>query len=78
MTNVIEFPKLELKKEITNNGLTVCIDVYNNGNEDWLLEIVDKNWNSTCWEEPFNSAQEAMNEGISAINEEGINSFIGQ
>jgi len=41
------------------------------------LEIVDEGWNSTVWDDLFPSAKEALDAGIKAIEEEGIQSFIG-
>jgi hypothetical protein len=41
------------------------------------LEIVDEEWNSTVWDELFPSAKEALDAGIKAIEEEGIQAFIG-
>jgi uncharacterized protein len=76
MDKVVEFPKKELSKEIRKGNKWVRIDVYGDDEGGWLLEIVDEYWNSTCWDEPFKSAQEAMNEGINAIENEGIESFI--
>jgi hypothetical protein len=76
MTNILNFTKLELSKEISQKGKKVRVDVYSNGENGWLLEIVDEYWNSTCWEEPFQTAQEAMNEGIIVIETEGIKQFI--
>jgi hypothetical protein len=71
MSNVIKFPKLELSKGINQKDRKVRIDVYDDGEGGWLLEVVDEFWNSTCWEDPFKSAQAAMNEGIMAIETEG-------
>lgn len=42
----------------------------------WILEIVDEGWNSTVWDSQFPSAQEALEAGIKAIDDEGIQSFI--
>jgi hypothetical protein len=50
----------------------VRIDVNSNEDNGWLLEIVDEHWNSTCWDEPFNTAQDALQTGIKAIDEEGM------
>jgi hypothetical protein len=41
------------------------------------LEIVDEQWNSTVWDGLFPRAKEALDAGIRAIEEEGIESFIG-
>ena len=78
MSNVKEFPKDALSKEITQKGRKVEIRVYGDGEGGWLLEIVDEYWGSTCWDEPFETAQEAMDEGIMAIEKEGIETFIGK
>ena len=78
MSNVKEFPKDMLSKEITQKGSKVQIRVYGDGEGGWLLEIVDEYWNSTCWDDPFKTAQEAMDEGITAIDKDGIESFIGK
>ena len=77
MDKVVNFPNQELSKEIRKDNKSVWIDVYSDEEEGWLLEIVDEYWNSTCWDESFKSAQEAMDAGINAIEKEGIESFIG-
>ena len=78
MNNVKEFPKDTLSKEITQNGRKVEIRVIGDGEGGWLLEIVDEYWNSTCWDDSFETAQKAMDEGIMAIDKEGIETFIGK
>ena len=77
MDKLVKFPNQELSKEIRKDNKSVRIDVYSDNEGGWLLEIVDEYWNSTCWDEPFKSAQEAMDAGINAIENEGIESFIG-
>jgi hypothetical protein len=42
---------------------------------DWTLEIVASDGCSTVWEEPFDSDEAALAEGLSAIKDEGIKSF---
>jgi hypothetical protein len=76
MGSVINFPDKEVSKKVERYGSTVTIDVYSDGKGGWLLEIVDEHWNSTCWNEPFETAQDALEAGIKAIDEEGIQSFI--
>ncbi len=78
MSNVNEFPKDVLLKEITQKGKTVEIRVYEDGEGGLLLEIVDEYWNSTCWDDSFETAQKAMDEGIMSIEKEGIETFIGK
>jgi hypothetical protein len=41
------------------------------------LEVVDKFNNSTVWNEPFPTDQDALNEVLKTINEEGIDALIG-
>ena len=77
MAKLIKLPESEISKEIERNGLKVKIEVYRGDNDDWILEIVDEQWNSTIWDEAFSNAEEALKTGISAIEEEGIKAFIG-
>ena len=77
MAKLIKLPESEISKEIERNGLKVKIEVYRGGNDDWILEIVDEQWNSTIWDEGFSNAEEALKTGISAIEKEGIKTFIG-
>ena len=77
MAKLIKFPESEISKEIEKNGLKVKIEVYTDDNDDWMLEIVDEQWNSTIWDEVFSNAEEALEAGISAIEKEGIKAFIG-
>jgi len=78
MSKVTKLPNPALSKEISQKGRKVQIEVYGDGEGGWLLEIVDESWNSTCWDDPFKTAQEAMDEGITAIDKEGIENFIGK
>jgi hypothetical protein len=39
---------------------------------------VDEGWNSTVWDAQFQNAKDAMDAGIKAIDEKGIQSFIGE
>ncbi|MCX2834850.1 hypothetical protein [Microbulbifer thermotolerans] len=57
--------------------VTVQIDIYEDGEGGWLLEIVDENNNSTVWEDSFDTEQEALDEALDALREEGIAAFVG-
>jgi hypothetical protein len=76
MAKLIKFPESEISKEIEQNGLKVKIEVFRGDNDDWILEIIDEQWNSTVWDEVFSSAEDALKAGISAIEKEGIKAFI--
>jgi len=70
----------EFVKEIENDGYKVTIEVYKTDQRGggWILEIVDEYWNSKVWDSQFQSAKDAMDAGIKAIDEKGIQSFIGE
>ena len=67
----------EITKEIEKDGFKVTIEVYKGNEGGWILEIVDEGWNSTSWDDLFPTAEEALDAGIKAIEEEGIQAFIG-
>lgn len=66
-----------LCQPVTRNGKSVQVDIYDDGNGAWLLEVVDEYNNSTVWEDAFTTEQAALDEALSAITNEGIESFIG-
>lgn len=67
-----------LAQSITRDGKTVRVDIYDDGEGGWLLEIVDEHWNSTVWDDSFASEHEALAEALKTIDEDGIDSLIGQ
>ena len=66
-----------LCQSVTRDGKTVQIDIYEDGENGWLLEVVDEYNNSTVWDDPFSTEQSALDEALKTINEEGIGSLIG-
>jgi hypothetical protein len=71
-------PKMSpLCQSLTRDGKTVQIDIYEDGENGWLLEVIDEYNNSTCWDDPFNTDQDALDEALKTIKEEGIGSLIG-
>jgi len=66
-----------LAQSVTRDEKTVQVEIYENGEGGWLLEIVDEYWNSTVWDEPFGTDQQELDEALKTIDEEGIESFIG-
>ncbi|WP_444929695.1 hypothetical protein ACJJIF_18170 [Microbulbifer sp. SSSA002] len=67
----------ELSQIYREGEVSVQIDIYEDGEGGWLLEIVDEHNNSTVWEDAFDSEQEALDEALDALREEGIATFIG-
>ena len=66
-----------LSQPYSEGDITVQIDIYEDGEGGWLLEIIDENDNSTVWEDAFESEQEALDEALDALREEGIGTFVG-
>ena len=67
-----------LSKQYSEDGKTVKIDIYENTEGGWILEVVDEHGNSTVWDDNFETDEEAMTEFKRTIKEEGIMSLIGQ
>ena len=66
-----------LSQPITKEGKTVSVEIYEDGNGKWILEVVDEANNSTVWDDPFDSDALALKEALRTIKEEGISSLIG-
>lgn len=62
-----------LCQSITQDGHTVQVEIYQDGAGGWILEVVDEFRNSTVWDDPFKTDQEALNE---ALEREGIASVM--
>ncbi|WP_043317643.1 hypothetical protein [Microbulbifer sp. HZ11] len=66
-----------LSRAYSDGNHTVSIDIYEDGEGGWLLEIVDEHNNSTVWEDIFDTDEEALREALDALKEEGVGAFIG-
>ncbi|QIL91603.1 hypothetical protein ACONUD_10795 [Microbulbifer harenosus] len=66
-----------LCRAYSDGNHTVNIDIYEDGEGGWLLEIVDEHNNSTVWEDTFDTDAEALQEALDALKEEGLGAFIG-
>ncbi len=66
-----------LSQRYEEEGIAVHIEIYEDGEGGWLLEIVDEDNNSTMWEDSFDSDEDALAEALAAIEEEGIRALIG-
>jgi len=77
MGKIVNYPESDIIKEIEKDGLKVTIKVIKGDENGWILEIVDEGWNSTVFDDLFPTAKEALDAGIKAIEEEGIQAFIG-
>ena len=78
MNEEYEVKMSPLSKEYSEDAKTVKIDIYENGEGGWILEVTDEYDNSTIWDDPFETDEDAMTEFKRTIKEEGIMSLIGQ
>ena len=78
MTETEQAPHLSpLAQSVTRDGKTVQIDIYEDGEGGWILEVIDEHGNSTVWDDSFPSDREALDEALNTIDEDGIDSLIG-
>ncbi|GMG88764.1 hypothetical protein [Biformimicrobium ophioploci] len=77
MDSEFELKVSDLSRSIEKDGKTVKVEIYGDGAGKWILEIVDEHGNSTVWDDQFSTEQDALNEAISAVEQEGIDCFIG-
>jgi hypothetical protein len=66
-----------LSRPYREGDVTVQIDIYEGDEGGWLLEIVDQQNNTTVWDDIFETEQEALDEALSALEDEGIEAFVG-
>lgn len=69
--------KSALSRTVIEDGKSLRIEIQSDGRGGWLLELTDEHQNSTHWEDPFATEQAALDEGLAAIREEGMEAFIG-
>jgi len=76
--NDFELIRSPLCQDVRSDGETVEVAIYR-GAEDktWILEVVDEYGNSTVWDDEFATDNEALKEVLKTIDEEGIESLIG-
>lgn len=73
-----EVKKSPLCQAITVSGKTVQIDIIEDGEGGWLLEVVDEYNNTTGWEDAFDTEKSALSEALDTIEQEGIGALIGR
>ena len=77
MTDEFEVKMSPLSQLLSSGGKNVRIDIYEDGNGKWILEIVDEFNNSTVWDEAFDSDRDALIEAKKTILAEGVGALIG-
>jgi hypothetical protein len=66
-----------LCQEISSGGSTIKVEIYDDGQEGWILEVVDEHGNSRVWGDSFPTDTAALTEVKKTILEEGIQVLIG-
>lgn len=77
MSNDIELIYSPLQKTYTESGITIDIQIYRSADSGWTLEVVDKYGNSTVWDAEFDTDQDALDQVMWEIKEDGIKALIG-
>jgi hypothetical protein len=77
MNEEYEVKMSPLSQRMAMDGKEIDVQIYEDGEGGWLLEVVDEFNNSTVWDDPFPTDQDALNELHRAIKEDGIDSLIG-
>jgi len=77
MSEEYEIKYSTLCQKVTSEGKSVRVYIYEDGKGGWILEVVDEYDNSTVWDDPFKTDDEALDEVFDTIEKEGISSLIG-
>ena len=77
MHEEIEITMSPLCQSIERDGKSVRVDIYDDGDGKWILEVVDEFGNSVVWDDHFPTDQEALDEVLDTIEKEGIDALIG-
>lgn len=78
MSTEPELIQSPLSQPLHRDGHTLRVDIYRLEEEtDWLLEVVNEDGTSHVWDDRFPTDQAALEAVHQAIDEEGIDSFLG-
>jgi len=66
-----------LSQKFEKDGHVVKVEIYGSGKNDWILEVVDADANSTVWDGTFDTDELAFGEFQRSVEEEGIDFVIG-
>ena len=77
MNDEPEIKMSPLCQEVSSGGNTVSVEIYEDGEGEWILEVVDEHGNSTVWDDSFPTDAAALAEVKKTILEEGIQVLIG-
>lgn len=66
----------EVTKELHIQGHILTVSAFYEGEAGWSLSIQNEKGIMTNWFDYFPTAEEAINAGLKAINEEGVDEFM--
>lgn len=66
-----------LQQHYTADGKTVEVCIYRMPDTGWTLEVVDRYGNSTVWDGEFSTDQEAFDQFLNDLQQDGIEALIG-
>jgi hypothetical protein len=77
MNDEYEVKMSPLCQKISSGDNTVKVEIYDDGEDGWILEVVDEHGNSTVWDDPFPTDAAALTEVKKTIMKEGIQALTG-
>ena len=66
-----------LCQKVSSDDRSVQGYIYEDGKGGWILKVVDEYGDSTGWDAPFKTDDDALDEVFDTIEKEGILSLIG-
>ena len=76
MEDISEIEDAILTKEVLKDGVKLIIIASKSGADDWQLSVQNEYGITSNWLEFFPSSQLAIEAGVQAIEEEGVEPFI--
>lgn len=67
-----------LSRLYSDEGKTVEVCIYRLEHSKWTLEVRDLDGNHTLWDDEFETDQQAWEEFLREVDENGIEQFIGE
>ncbi|MCC6632483.1 MAG: hypothetical protein IT482_10500 [Gammaproteobacteria bacterium] len=67
-----------LSRTVTKDERSVEVQIYRIEPGQWVLEAVDEFQNSTVWDDQFDTDQQALDELMRTIADDGIGALIGE
>ena len=61
-----------LSRTVAVNGVAVRVDIYEDLNGGWLLEVIDGENTSPVWDDSFETDSAALDEALRALREESV------